>query len=127
MLRHHLDKVLRAADLPHKHFGHANQGTKRGASSLSPALKAAICKSLKKHQKDARSLRSLHEPLCIAFGTSFASPRAPTYQLYDLPKTVDVRLSMECYRMPIGCRSDAYPMPIGCLSDAYAYPMPFGC
>ena len=94
MLRHHLDKVLREADLPHKRFGHANQGTKRGASSLSPALKAAICKSLKKHQKDARS-RRLHEPLCIAFGLSVASPTVPTYQLYDLPKTMEVRLYME--------------------------------
>ena len=36
---------------------------------------------------------------CIAFGTSSASPTAPTYQIYDLPKTVEVRLYMESNKL----------------------------
>ena len=82
-------------DLPQERFQEASDNAKQGASSLSPALRAAIFKSLKEHQQRGEAARSLHEPLCIAFGTSFASPTAPTYQIYDLPKTVEVRLYME--------------------------------
>ena len=82
----------RAVDLRQKRFDQAGEKTKRGAHNLSPALRAAICKSLKKHEQEARCL---HEPICIAFGTSVSSPTVPTYQLYDQLKTVEVRLYME--------------------------------
>ena len=92
------DKALMLeTDLSQKRFQEASDNAKQGASKLSPALRAAIFKSLKEHQQrgEAADARSLHEPLCIAFGTTFASPRAPAYQIYDLPKAVEVRLYME--------------------------------
>ena len=91
------DKALMLeAGLPQERFQEASDNAKRGAKHLSAALSAAICKSLKEHRrKAARDFRPLHEPICIAFGTSVSSPTVPTYQLYDQPKTVEVRLYME--------------------------------
>ena len=91
------DKALMLeAGLPQERFQEASDNAKRGAKHLSAALRAAICKSLKEHRrKAARDFRPLHEPICIAFGTSVSSPTVPTYQLYDQPKTVEVRLYME--------------------------------
>ena len=52
-------------------------------------------------------LRRLHEPLCIAFGHSVSSPTVPTYQLYDLPKTVEARLYCESDDLQCVLRSAA--------------------
>ena len=92
----------RAVDLRQKRFDQAGEKTKRGAHNLSPALRAAICRSLKKHENEARCL---HEPICIAFGTSVSSPTVPTYQLYDQVKAVEVRLyTLLSDHLRWGCR-----------------------
>ena len=96
-IRRHNKEHLLAADLPQEGFREASNDAKHGISHLSPALVAAVRASLvKKYQEAQVSVaRCVNEPLCIAFGTSVSSPTVQTYQLYDLPKTVTVRLYLE--------------------------------
>ena len=108
-IRRHNKEHLLAADLPQEGFREASNDAKHGISHLSPALVAAVRASLvKKYQEAQVSVaRCVNEPLCIAFGTSVSSPTAPTYQLYDLPKTVEARLYCESDDLQCVLRSAA--------------------
>lgn len=106
-IRRHNKEHLLAADLPQEGFREASNDAKHGISHLSPALVAAVRASLvKKYQEAQVSVaRCVNEPLCIAFGTSVSSPTVRTYQLYDLPKTVTVRLYLESTALDVVLRA----------------------